>query len=123
MHAGNGIKASAVNERAVRRTWFCYIHDHDTRGTEQYISMALSLHMKIKIIYLKLKRGLSYRQIAETLKQLDNVSVSHTAIRNCAQKFISNGERLTSVHLDLLDDLIKQNPERSSEDLQRILKN
>jgi transposase len=98
--------------------------------------MTLKNSVRQKIVFLKIQRKFSYRRISKHLRMHDNINITHTtarywnkALKDKGERYISHNQRknkgglikATPEHLELLEKKIRENPERSSFELQHIL--
>ena len=98
--------------------------------------MALSIPMRKKLIYLRIRKRLSFLNIVRLISENDNVSVSRTTAMNWTKKVRDNGDhyvfsnkrpgrgnnrkKFLEEHYTYIDNKIRSNPELSSVDLQKL---
>jgi transposase len=99
--------------------------------------MALNSQIRKKIIFLRLRRHLSYRVISSTLQCNDDIKVSPETVRNWTSKHNKHGNhyiadnsrplkargiKVHARHMEFIDRKIRENSEVSSVDLQKMLR-
>ena len=98
--------------------------------------MVLGADIRRKILLLRLQKKMSFYRIAQSVGKYDNFPLSPSTVRNWIQKqqcmgeefVLSNtrptkrrGVKVQQHHLDILDKKIREEPERSSTDLQKAM--
>jgi type II secretory pathway predicted ATPase ExeA len=99
--------------------------------------MAIHPLLRKRILFLRIVRRLSYRQVARTINHSDHTKIGKTTVKRTCDKHKNNvhadvqaesttqdrphRRRVNGNDLQYLDDKIRENPERSSVDLQKLL--
>jgi transposase len=98
-------------------------------------TMALNVNLREKIIFLRIHRRFSFRAIARHISQHDNQHLSHVCAKYWYNVFQNKGEayvrsrtrelkskpKVERVHMDFLEAKMRENPERSTVELQKLL--
>ena len=98
--------------------------------------MVLTPDMRQKIIHFRVTKKWSYRKIVQIIKDHHNTTISPSTAQNWTKKYNARGEdcirdfnrrnqvqkkKVSDSHLEIINSKIKENPERSSVDLQKEL--
>ena len=99
--------------------------------------MYITIPQRHKIVYLRQDKGLSYGQICKHFEEFEGIKLSKTSVHRWYKTYLTEGEsyipsniraskcrtkKLQPHHLRIIDELMKENPERSAAQVQKILK-